>query len=581
MPAAKNLFHQAAERVLMKFRLDEMRRYMDRTGKSAEEADAWFTTRKSTATVGGVGSGSTSELGFESAKERIMPHYNKTLLDLIVEDPSVVAARHHYKGKLDRNWFNKRRALAWVTKGRMTGPNTGKRKIGEVTAQAAETKNGSAVEAFEKGEGLVQFIGSQEKTIIFLTMLDSLAFRGRYPSLGLPPKSVTTCDGLGVGCFGPDSDVPHKLALERINELLAKAAKQWGTAVDAITNGMKTDCFLSLYDYGSEEGLKELEEDCRRLAKEEAEELHLHATDDSHIINARGSEKFVTAANLLVTYKNIVQGLKDSTLAVIRDKDRLLRFFIAAGKKMKNQRCIGTLVQNNIDPEDFEKDILTTGFICVEQFPCVNLPGELLVINLDAKKDDDQSATHRKKIPIPGGPVPGTAIPEMDGTGRYARAVSVSEDKSQTMTTFRVNLPQPKGAAKKHWTIHRLIATSSAHCKFGLQNDEDFSNYLELKDGQTFEDVERFKYHQAFSERSIRALEKRFDYLKKKGWDNVDLAKKSDLDHCLGRSMMWMNSNMFLMFCSHSWNRSMSYVRIMFGCWGFAFGHFKYVSGND
>ena len=74
MPAAKNLFHQAAERVLMKFRLDEMRRYMDRTGKSAEEADAWFTTRKSTATVGGVGSGSTSELGFESAKERIMPH---------------------------------------------------------------------------------------------------------------------------------------------------------------------------------------------------------------------------------------------------------------------------------------------------------------------------------------------------------------------------------------------------------------------------------------------------------------------------------------------------------------------------
>ena len=535
---------------------------MVKYNKSADEADAWFTKRKSTCIQRIGENGSTSEFGYKNAKAHVMPRYNKTLWNLIMEDPDVMAARHHYNGKLDSSWFNKRKNNVWVRKGRDVGG--GKRKLGEMTAEAARTKIGSAVETFENGKGLVEFMGSKEETITFVSILESLRSRKE----GTHAQSVTNRDGLGVGCFDLDSDVPHELAVERIDELKAKAAKKWCTDVDAITNGMNTEDFLSLYGHGSVAGLAKLEEDCRKHATVEAEVVHLEATRDSHSINARGSETFLTATNLIVTYKNIVDGLKDSTLGVIRDKDRLLRFFNVAGKQMKNQRCIGSLVRNDIDPDDFEEFIHTTGFICVEQFNCVDRAEELLIINLDAQKNN-RSATHRNKIPIPG-------------TSRYARALGVSEDKSQPMTTFKVQIPQPgEGAKQKNWQIHRLIAVSSDNCMFGLQNDKDFCNYLKLNDDQTFEDVERFKYHQAFSERSIRALEKRFDYLKKKGWDNVCLAKKSDLDHCLGRSMMWMNSNMFIMFCSHSWNTSMSYVRIMFGCWGFAFGHFEYVSGSD
>ena len=61
----------------------------------------------------------------------------------------------------------------------------------------------------------------------------------------------------------------------------------------------------------------------------------------------------------------------------------------------------------------------------------------------------------------------------------------------------------------------------------------------------------------------------------------VDFASWCDVDHCVGRSKLWMNHVLFTDLCSHRWNRCMSHVRIVAGDWCYGLGTKAYGSGND
>ena len=105
--------------------------------------------------------------------------------------------------------------------------------------------------------------------------------------------------------------------------------------------------------------------------------------------------------------------------------------------------------------------------------------------------------------------------------------------------------------------------------------------YLGLTEDQGWEDVPRFKYRRGLDEKSKAAIRLREEHLAKKGWETVEMAPWCDLDHLVGRSQVWMNSNIFILSCSHSWNTQMSYVRIFYKDWGYAWAQIPYGSGND
>eukprot|EP00985_Skeletonema_marinoi_P004419 scaffold1935_cov223-Skeletonema_marinoi.AAC.3 len=143
------------------------------------------------------------------------------------------------------------------------------------------------------------------------------------------------------------------------------------------------------------------------------------------------------------------------------------------------------------------------------------------------------------------------------------------------MTTFTVKV---NGKLILH---HRLVAIMKDHYGFGFCHNHLIKEYLQLKDGETFEDVERFKYRQDLSDRAVELSRKRSGIVKKKKWNERKLAKWSDVDHLLGRSKRWKNSDFFCMHVSHSWNQAMSYVRIVYGDWLYAFTNISYGSGSD
>ena len=100
--------------------------------------------------------------------------------------------------------------------------------------------------------------------------------------------------------------------------------------------------------------------------------------------------------------------------------------------------------------------------------------------------------------------------------------------------------------------------------------------YLNLKDGEHFEQLEQFRYDVD----DERYQKRRAKHLEKKGWTDVATAWISDRDHTVGRCEVWMNSTMYTISCSHCWNQCMSQVRMVFKDWCFAFLCKPYGNGN-
>jgi hypothetical protein len=111
----------------------------------------------------------------------------------------------------------------------------------------------------------------------------------------------------------------------------------------------------------------------------------------------------------------------------------------------------------------------------------------------------------------------------------------------------------------------------------GFRNYKKLSDYLKLTEGQSFEDADGFRW----ADGDMEYLMRRNQYLERKGWEDVETGKWCDTDHCVGRSQIWMNATIFTMPVSHSWNKCMSNLRILFKDWGYAFAEKSYDTGND
>ena len=127
----------------------------------------------------------------------------------------------------------------------------------------------------------------------------------------------------------------------------------------------------------------------------------------------------------------------------------------------------------------------------------------------------------------------------------------------------------------------RLIKIVEEHNKRGIHFYQPLRKYLELQEGKTFQEVERFKCECYTTEDGMKAFETRFKYLKKREWLHVSTASVCDVDHTVGRSQFWINSNMLLLTCLHQYNKHLGIIRSLFGDWGFAFSRMEYGTGND
>ena len=232
--------------------------------------------------------------------------------------------------------------------------------------------------------------------------------------------------------------------------------------------------------------------------------------------------------------------------------------------------CIGGgTVQQGRLPHEFEQMLSSDEHYAVEI--CFHSE-EPIIIDLNSRLGNKDEGGKYKQTYIPG-------------TGKYGRRLKVTRlDPDSTtcaLTTYFVNTrkddDKPGRKDRKTWTIHRLQNILLDNMGLGFKNSKLVRDYLELKDGETFENVDRFKW----STDDKEYVKKRVAYLKRKGWEGVPLADCSDIDHTVGRSCGWMNSTLFTLACSHSWNQCMSYLRILFEDWGYASLDKTYGTGND
>ena len=442
-----------------------------------------------------------------------------------------------------KNWWSKRLQHALPKKAKENG--RGKRKIGEVTSLVANSAEGTAIENALKSAGLLTEFEEGELTLLMNAV-----------------NAITSAEeGFSNKCYVFSSDMKKAIALAKCKERnqLVATIQDDGQGPNAVTNGMELEDYIETY--GSVDGLALLEEQLRKQAKERARSRGI---DDDNTIHAAGSLTFVTGAKIIADFFNIQKALDHPNVCAAKDKKGGWRILACGEKKMKKQNCVGSVIANGCEYDDFEKMLDNCECILVELWASSE---EVLVVDANAKKDPSSSSDDPRYKKI-----------KLAGTDRYIRRSTITEDTSQRLTTFQCKLGGNSENKVRH---HRLVAIFEHHFGWGFNQTPLIMEYLGLKDGESFEDHERFKYHQGLSDASIRNRLRREEYLKRRKWDERKLAKWSDVDHLLGRSKRWKNSNFFTMHVSHSWNQAMSYLRICYGDWLYGFANIQYHSGSD
>ena len=172
-------------------------------------------------------------------------------------------------------------------------------------------------------------------------------------------------------------------------------------------------------------------------------------------------------------------------------------------------------------------------------------------------------------------------IPDIDYKCARRLKITRIDETTERLITFAVSLRKNDDPTKEYnrrtWSLHQLENNVMHNLGLGFRNSKLVRDFLKLDEGQSFEDLEDFAWGTGDEE----YLKRLTQHLKKKGWEGVPVGKWCDIDHCVGRSKIWMNSTLYTFACSHRWNQCMSYLRILFNDWLFAFGDKPYVTGND
>lgn len=327
--------------------------------------------------------------------------------------------------------------------------------------------------------------------------------------------------------------------------------------------------------------LQQIEEECnddaRTLAK--ALGLGLHEGKPGKFECSASNLMFLTYLNPMVAVENIKDSLKNRHLVAATDKHGSFRLLMPMMVKTEKEYCIGSgTVKQGLEPQDYARFMVSDGWFLVEMYPRVTKPENMLVLDMNAKGSCTKGRSKKKQVETPLG----VALPILD-TNREVRNCTVHLDSAQSrLTTFRVGIRRPGGEGHNSYHIHQLINTVSAGKGYGLSKFAPLRKYLGLtEDCEGWEDVPRFTYYQKNDPESSEAIQRRSEKLKKRGWEDVKTARWSDMDHLVGRSQFWMNSNIFIMCCSHQWNQQKARTRIFFGEWLYMMALIEYGTGND
>ena len=460
----------------------------------------------------------------------------------VVKSAKTLAAKETFANW--NSWWNKRLVMALPEKTIVTNPG-GDRKVGDVVQDAAERKEGAALETGNNGEGL--YIAFEGKTQPLLEAMDAID-RGD--------------SNFSNECTTFAADKKRKIALSKLREWIKRVVERQEDGVQNeldVTCGRKVEAFIE--EFGSVEGMKKLEAMSRKRAVEEADKA---GVTDKNTIHAAGTLIWLVSAKALSEYFFIIMALDHQHGCAQIDKDGVWRIFLKGEEVMSFQMCVGDTIKYGRLYDDCERTL--TGYQHTF-FETWSTSEEPLVIDLDPKSDGNSNEPLHKKIRI-------SSASTSESIG-LARAVKLSANTQGGLTSFKVN-------HVKTINHHRLLAIVKSHYRFDpLRNCPIMTEYLGLEEGQSFEDLDGYKYHQNLSERNIRMMIRQENKLKKRMWKKRLLGKWTDVDHLVGRSQKRMNSDFFCMQVSHSWNQAMSYVRIMYGDWLYGFASIEYKSGND
>lgn len=446
------------------------------------------------------------------------------------------------------SWWHARIITALPEKTLDTTGGVG-RKVGEVSvAFATKRKEGSALETENNQEGL--YMTYRDKTQPLLQAMDAID-RG---------DSNFTNE-----CTTFPADKKREIALSKLREWTKRVVE---LEEDGVKDELDVTCGMELEDFikkfGSVEGMKQLEAMSRKRAAEEAVKA---GVTDKNTIHAAGTIIWLASAKALSEYFFIISALDHQHCCAQIDKEGVWRIFLKGGEVMTFQMCVGgTIKDGTRSYDDCERTLTGYGHTFFEMWAT---SAEPFVIDLDPKSDSSHDEPLHKKIRITS-----TSTSESIGLARAVK-LSLVEGSGGELTWYGVS-------HVKFISYHRLVAIVKSHYRFDpLRNCPIMTEYLGLKEGQSFEDLDGYKYHQNLSERDYRAMLRKENDLKKRMWDQRLLGKWTDVDHLVGRSQKWMNSDFFCMHVSHSWNQAMSYVRIMYGNWLYGFATIKYGTGND
>jgi len=336
------------------------------------------------------------------------------------------------------------------------------------------------------------------------------------------------------------------MAGEKVKEMLTLLAKDAKISVDDILPpDMTLEEFLKI-DRKDKDAMNRL----RRLAMKEAEKKGEPLLDAEAIeqadIERFGELSFLTCLQILIYHDDIVDGVVQKKVGAIRHPtSHKWLFFACIPNELIAHFCIGSIVIEGLDLEDFERVIRIKGKYVIQLFG-----GEEYIRLYRVTETSIERVSFN--------------VTTTDNLFKFV--CTTQRDKSFDS--------EKKYAGEKQWSLHRLEQVVLFNLDLGMNKCEWFRDYFGLKGSETFE--EKLSYYKYDPD----AAKRRRARLELKGWENVRQAVQCDVDHLIGRMHMWMNASIFGMPCSHSWNQCMGNVRQRMGCWGFAFATIEYNGGN-
>ena len=348
-----------------------------------------------------------------------------------------------------------------------------------------------------------------------------------------------------------DDGRPFQIALKQAEYVLKVLAEESGQSVNDILGGLTLKQIHKMK-------VKTLEKKVRAHVKVEAREKSLNGDAERHI----GTLRFLTLSKVKVLIADIKRSLENCVTAAIPCKDPEMNgpyFFPAAIKELIIKHfCVGGgTVQRGLHPSKYEREWLTMAGRYV-----INLYGRNgeIVDTMAEKNDSDAHDDIHFKVPFPG------------EKNRYVRVLKLTEETKNGLTTHSVVMGLPDGttSSRRHHQILQQVQHSHG---LGPQNNDELNEHL---GGLSFE--EKYPYNPKFENDYARRISR---WKRRFGKIDVEFASLCDVDHCVGRSKIWMNHILFTDLCSHRWNSCMSKVRIVAGDWCYGLGTKVYGSGND